>query len=144
MSKQFRSEFKKSVKVNVVSDGDLDYIFLQPLFEEYGYGFAAIGQNTIFIDGQYNPTIQKIVEAHEIAHIILKHTEEENLTDETEADLMAHKLLLMFGYEKEAKLLGRKFKGRNGVSLTHKSLDILKEKILKFLKKDKNLNSKIK
>lgn len=142
MANTFQSEFKAGVTVSVVNKDDFEYAIFQPLFEEYGYGFVAPNEKIIIIDGQYNSTYQKIVEAHEVAHIILKHNENENHSDEIEADIMAHQLLSLFGYDKEAKFLLRKFKGRHGVPMAHKSMDIHKQKVKTYLNKNKSTKNK--
>lgn len=137
MANTFKSEFSKKVYVNVVNVDDFEYELLEPLFNEYGYGFVSPEDNVIFIDGQYDSLYQKIVEAHEVSHILLGHDENEGEDDEVEADLLAISILNKFGYSREAKFLGRKFKGRHGLSLNDISLKFLKDKVDIYSKKIK-------
>lgn len=137
MANTFKSEFSKKVYVNVVNVDDFEYELLEPLFNEYGYGFVSPEDNVIFIDGQYDSLYQKIVEAHEVSHILLGHNENEGEDDEVEADLLAISILNKFGYAREAKFLSRKFKGRHGLSLNDISLKFLKDKVDIYSKKIK-------
>jgi len=70
MAKLFESEFQKGVMVAVVKPADPQYTALKSLFVKYGYGFAMPDQKLIFIDGSYVDSIQTIVEAHEVGHIV--------------------------------------------------------------------------
>lgn len=119
MAKLFESEFHKGVLVSVIEAGDYQYQVFAPLFNDYGYGFVAADQKLIFIDGNQHPSIHKIVEAHEVAHIILNHTGIRGPNDEAEADSLAILLLIKYGYHKEVNLLIREFKKRHGYSYNH-------------------------
>ena len=119
MAKLFESEFHKGVMVAVVDSLDYQYQMLSPLFSEYGYGFVAPDQKLIFIDGTYQDIIQKIVEAHEVAHIIFNHTGIKGPNDEAEADSLGMILLRQYGYHDAANLLLREFKKRHGYSFYH-------------------------
>ena len=119
MAKLYESEFHKGVMVAVVDSLDYQYQILSPLFSEYGYGFVAPGQKLVFIDGTYKDTIQKIVEAHEVAHIIMGHTGIKGPNDEAEADSLGMILLRQYGYHDAANLLLREFKKRHGYSFYH-------------------------
>jgi hypothetical protein len=119
MGKVFESEFHKGVIVAVVEYGDYQYQQLAPLFNDYGYGFVAPDQKLIFIDGNQHKSIHKIVEAHEVAHIILNHTDIKGPNDEVEADSLAMILLRKYGYYDEANILIREFKKRHGYSYNH-------------------------
>ena len=119
MAKLFESEFHKGVMVAVVEAGDYQYQVLAPLFNEYGYGFVAPDHKLIFIDGNHNKDTQKIVEAHEVAHIIFNHTGIKGPNDEAEADSLGMILLRQYGYHDAANLLLREFKKRHGYSFYH-------------------------
>ena len=119
MAKLFESEFHRGVMVAVVDSLDYQYQVLSPLFSEYGYGFVATDKKLVFIDGTYKDTIQKIVEAHEVGHIKLKHTGTKSPIDEVEADTYAVVLLRQYGYHDAANLLIREFKQRHGYSFYH-------------------------
>ena len=116
MGKVFESEFHKGVMVAVVDSGDYQYQQLAPLFTDYGYGFVAPDHKLIFIDGNQTSKIQKIVEAHEVGHIVLNHTGINGPNDEAEADSWAILKLKFNGYFDEASLLVREFKKRHGYS----------------------------
>jgi hypothetical protein len=119
MAKLFESEFHKGVMVAVIDNGDYQYKQLSPLFTEYGYGFVAPDHKLIFIDGDQPSEIQKIVEAHEVAHIVFNHTGINGPNDEAEADSWAIYKLRNAGYYSEATLLVREFKKRHGYSFYH-------------------------
>jgi len=119
MAKLFESEFHKGVMVAVVDSLDYQYQVLAPLFSEYGYGFVAPDQKLIFIDGTYQDIIQKIVEAHEVSHIIMGHTGIKGPNDEVEADGLAIILLRKYGYHDASNRLIREFKSRHGYSFYH-------------------------
>jgi predicted Zn-dependent protease len=55
----------------------------------------------------------KWVEAHELAHIMLKHTKDRNDDDEIAADMFAIILLKDKGYDKAAQLVEDKFLERH-------------------------------
>jgi hypothetical protein len=119
MGKIFESEFHKGVMVAVVDSGDYQYQQLAPLFTDYGYGFVAPDHKLIFIDGDQSSEIQKIVEAHEVAHIVFNHTGINGPNDEAEADSWAILMLRRYAYHSEANLLVREFKKRHGYSFYH-------------------------
>ncbi len=119
MGKIFESEFHKGVMVAVVDKGDYQYQQLAPLFKKYGYGFVAPDQRLIFIDGENVESLQKIVEAHEVGHIVLNHTGIIGPNDEAEADSWAILTLRKYGYSVEAELLVIEFIQRHGYSFNH-------------------------
>ena len=116
MAKLFESEFHKGVMVAVIEAGDYQYQVLAPLFNDYGYGFVAPDQKLIFIDGNQHKDVHKIVEAHEVAHIILNHMGIKGPNDEAEADSLAVSLLNRYGYFNSANTLICQFKHRHGYS----------------------------
>jgi len=115
MPKLYNSEWDKNIVVAVIDDGDYQYQTIAPLFNEYGYGFVLPEQKLIFIDGSYDTIHQKLIEAHEVAHIILGHKKEKDSNDEIEADTLAYKLLVGYGYHKAAQLVKNKFVERHGI-----------------------------
>jgi hypothetical protein len=119
MGKIFESEFHKGVMVAVVDKGDYQYQQLVPLFNEYGYGFVATDQKLIFIDGDQSASTQKIVEAHEVGHIVFNHTGIKGPNDEAEADSWAILTLRKYGYSVEADTLSVEFRNRHGYPYNH-------------------------
>jgi hypothetical protein len=130
MGKIFESEFRKGVVVAVVDSGDYQYQQLAPLFNDYGYGFVAPDQKLIFIDGELPSDVQKIVEAHEVGHIVMGHNGDKKPNDEVEADSWAILYLRKAGYSKEADRLTIEFKKRHGFSYNHAKNKINKIKVL--------------
>ena len=118
---EYRSEFLNDVTVVVVFNDDQLYSQVKGFFEEYGFGFMVPGQNLMIIDGEIligepdAKDILKFIEAHEVAHIILKHDGPRNEKDEIDADMMALNLLIEKGYDKSIKILLDKFQERHGV-----------------------------
>lgn len=118
---EYRSEFLSDVSVVVVFNDDPLYSQVKGFFEQYGYGFMVPGQNLIIIDGEIlvgksdAKDILKFIEAHEVAHILLKHDGPRNEKDEINADLKALVLLIEKGYDKSISLLLNHFMERHGV-----------------------------
>ncbi len=115
-TKTFFSEFKSDVAVAILTKDDYRYEVMKPLFEMCGFGFAETSSGCVFIDGEVklNKNELKWVEAHEVAHILLKHTKDRNEKDEFEADSLAYKLLLKAGYDTAAKLVKKHSIERHG------------------------------
>ena len=119
MSKTFFSEFSneehKDIAVGIITKDDSRYETLKPLFEQYGYGFTDTKIGCVFIDGEavLSDAELKWVEAHEVAHIMLKHKKDRNDNDEIAADMFAIILLKDKGYNKAAKLVEDKFEERH-------------------------------
>ncbi len=118
--KEEPSELDASVKVIVTRDGDGFYGKIKHLFSTHGEGFLDIDTRKIYIDGEeadregWTDDHYLFVQAHEIAHLRLKHTQETR--DEPMADYYAINYLLDKGY-RDAAILGiRQFKYRNGVT----------------------------
>jgi len=121
MSRTFFSEFangqNKDIAVGIITKDDSRYEFLKPLFEEYGYGFTDTKIGCVFIDGEagLNEAELKWVEAHEVAHINLKHKMgERNADDEYTADLHAKLYLWKHGYKEAAGLIDKHLNERHG------------------------------
>lgn len=119
MSKTYFSEFKSDVAVAILTKDDYRYEVMKPLFQICGFGFAETSSGCVFIDGEVKLTKDELkwVEAHEVSHIILKHTKDRNDGDEIAADVFAIKLLLECGYKKAAKLVEDKFEERHKIKL---------------------------
>jgi Zn-dependent peptidase ImmA (M78 family) len=115
-TKQFQSEFHASIPVNIIGKDDYRYDVLKVVFNQYGFGFMLPNDNLIVIDGEagLSKAELKWVEAHEVAHYILRHSQT-NPNDEIEADTLAYKLLIGNGYHKAAQLVKNKFKERHGI-----------------------------
>ena len=115
MPKLYNSEWDANIVVAVIDEGDYQYQTMAPLFNEYGYGFVLPEQKLIFIDGTHSEVHQKLIEAHEVAHIILGHKQKENPMDEIEADRLAYHLLDGKGYLQSKQLLVDVFEERHGI-----------------------------
>jgi hypothetical protein len=125
---EYRSEFLSDVTVVVVFNDDPLYSQVKEFFKQYGFGFMVPGQNLMIIDGEIlvgednAKDILKFIEAHEVAHILLKHDGPRNERDEIDADMMALNLLIGKGYDKSIKILLDKFEERHGVEFNEVNL----------------------
>jgi hypothetical protein len=116
-TKTYFSEFRSDIAVAILGKDDYQYDVLKPLFDICGFGFAETSSGCVFIDGEVKLSKDELrwVEAHEVAHILLKHKKERNDLDEIEADTKAISLLTERGYTKAAQLVKDKFKERHKV-----------------------------
>ena len=96
----YESDFKPGINILVIFENNTNYLVLKNFFDEYGYGFYFPEQNLIIIDGEIflgndglNMKDLKFIEAHEVAHLLLKHNGPRSEKDEIEADLGAYILL---------------------------------------------------
>jgi len=114
-TKTYFSEFRSDIAVAILGKDDYRYEVMKPLFEQCGFGFAQTSSGCVFIDGEVKLTKDELkwVEAHEVAHILLKHTKDRNHGDEIAADMFAIILLLDKGYKKAAQLVESKFEERH-------------------------------
>ena len=125
---EYCSEFLDDVTVVIVFNDDPLYSQVKPFFDEYGFGFMVPGQNLMIIDGEIvvgepdGKDILKFIEAHEVAHILLKHDGPRNERDEIDADMMALNLLIEKGCDKSIKILLDKFQERHGVEFNEVTL----------------------
>jgi Zn-dependent peptidase ImmA (M78 family) len=132
---EYRSEFLNDVTVVVVFNEDPLYLQVKGFFEEYGFGFMVPGQNLMIIDGEIlvgepdAKDILKFIEAHEVAHILLKHDGPRNEKKEIEADLGAYLLLKDKGFDKSVELLINSFKERHGVDFNKEMLEDIENRI---------------
>lgn len=120
-TKTFFSEFangqNKDIAVGIITKEDSRYEFLKPLFEKYGYGFTDTKIGCVFIDGEagLSEAELKWVEAHEVAHINLKHKMgDRDEEDEYTADLHAKLYLWKYGYKEAAELVDKHLNQRHG------------------------------
>ena len=116
-TKTYFSEFRSDIAVAILSKDDYRYDVMKPLFEQCGFGFAETSSGCVFIDGEVKLTKDELkwVEAHEVAHIILKHKMgDRNTEDEFMADVYASRLLLERGYGKAAELISEHSIERHG------------------------------
>jgi Zn-dependent peptidase ImmA (M78 family) len=130
----YQSKFLPNVVITVVFKENSNYPFLKKLFDEYGYGFYAPEMRTIIIDGEAfigDDALTKqemdFVEAHEVAHLMLKHSGPRNEKDEIEADLLAYKLLK--GKELSTQRLVDEFEFRHGVEFSEDLLSMIEDRI---------------
>ena len=121
MSRTFFSEFangqNKDIAVGIITKDDSRYEFLKPLFDQYVYGFTDTKIGCVFIDGEagLSEAELKWVEAHEVAHINLKHKMgERDADDEYTADLHAKLYLWKHGYKEAAGLIDKHLNERHG------------------------------
>ena len=114
-TKTYFSEFRSDIAVAILGKDDYRYEVVKPLFEQCGFGFAETSSGCVFIDGEVKLTKDELrwVEAHELAHIMLKHTKDRNDSDEKAADMFSIILLLDKGYKKAAQLVENKFEERH-------------------------------
>jgi Zn-dependent peptidase ImmA (M78 family) len=127
----YPSTFKPGVNILVVFKENENYPNLEPLFDEYGYGFYYPKDKTIIIDGEtfvdsdldFNDL--KFVEAHEVTHLLLGHTGPYSEDDEMDADLGAYILLTNKGLPTDK--LVKEFKNRHGVDFNEELLERVKD-----------------
>jgi len=118
----YPSTFKPDTNILVVFKNYENYGDLKPLFDEHGYGFYYPKDKTIILNGEdfigksSGASDMKIVEAHEVAHLLLGHTGPYSEDDEMDADLGAYILLKNKGLSTDK--LVKEFKNRHGVPFT--------------------------
>jgi hypothetical protein len=117
---EYKSEFLPDVTIVTIFQDDPNYSEVKKYFDEYGYGFMVPGKNLVIIDGEnlgngYNLDVLKFIEAHEIAHVLLKHSGPRDDKEEMEADLGAYLLLKKSGRSNSIKYLKKHFPERHGV-----------------------------
>tara|TARA_Y100000389_G_C17331716_1_gene448457 strand:+ start:123 stop:560 length:438 start_codon:yes stop_codon:yes gene_type:complete len=131
----YPSNFLPDINVNVVFKESEMYEGLIPLFETYGFGFLAPELNMIILDGEVflgdnDLTIDdmKMIEAHEVSHIILGHKGgERSDKDELEADLGAYTLLKRKGISTDR--LVDIFPERHGIEFEEDLLSMVENRI---------------
>ena len=128
----YNSEFLPEITIAVVFSDNPQYEKLEPMFNEYGYGFMVPNKNLVIIDGEqiinnFDVDVLKFIEAHEIAHIILNHDGPRNEEEELDADLGAYILLKQKDKLGEIKSLIEQFKQRHGIKFDEKLLERVKK-----------------
>ena len=128
---QYFSEFAPKIATVVLFESDSIYHDLKPHFDISGFGFMIPGKNIVIIDGEKTNNIQLLnwVEAHEVSHILLKHSSEYNADEEVEADLGAYILLEKFSYNDSCKMVKDYFQQRHGIEFPNERLDEISKKV---------------
>jgi len=128
----YTSEFLPEITIAVVFSDNPQYEKLEPMFNEYGYGFMVPNKNLVIVDGEqiinnFDEDVLKFIEAHEIAHIILNHDGPRNEKEELDADLGAYILLKQKDKLGAIKSLIEHFKQRHGIKFDEKLLERVKK-----------------
>ena len=115
-----KSKFDSSHICIFVDSKSEKYEELLPTFEKHGLAFKQ--GKFIFFDvdnlksgGYYTKNALTFIEAHEIAHSVLKHTKSSPLV-EAEADFLAVLLCKDYRFESSAKFGISEFKSRNNIA----------------------------
>lgn len=97
----------------IVTFHKTDKDFPAILFEVYGVAFADLVSQTIILNGDeiQNPDQVLAIEAHEIAHGRLNHAvrEIDSVTQEKEADWLAHKMLTEMNLIIPARIIAERY-----------------------------------
>jgi Zn-dependent peptidase ImmA (M78 family) len=132
----YKSKFEPSVNVFILFKENEMYDEIKPLFDMYGYGFASAADNLVFIDGeevtsgeQVDEDALRFIEAHEVSHILLGHTNERNDDDEMDADLGAYVLLKKYNFPESIEILEDNFESRHGVKFKKSLIQRVSDKI---------------
>lgn len=133
-----KSKFDTSHTCIFLTDEDEKYADLKPAFKKHGLAFKK--DRFIFFDetelrntGYFNKDYITFIEAHEIAHTVLKHRQTSRHV-EAEADFLAVLLCKDENYTKSVKIGIREFKDRNGIAFDMFSKKY-KDSVLKKVKK---------
>jgi len=133
-----KSKFDPSHVLVYLNGDDQKYIELKDKFEKHGLAFKH--DRYVFFDvpelkrqGYFTNEYLTFIEAHEVAHSVLKHTKTSKY-NEAEADYLAVLLCVDSGNKKSAKLGIQEFKSRNGIPF----VDFEKKYKQSVLKKIKN------
>ena len=133
-----KSKFDPSHTCIFLTNEDEKYTDLKPAFKKHGLAFKK--DRFIFFDetelrnkGYFNKEYVTFIEAHEIAHSVLKHTQTSRHV-EAEADFLAVLLCRDGNYVKSAKIGVREFKNRNKISFDNFNKKY-KDSVLKKIKK---------
>lgn len=132
----YKSVFKPSVTVFILFEENEIYDEIKPLFDVYGYGFASVDENLVFLDGeiitsgdQIDEDVLRFIEAHEVSHILLNHSTERNDDDEMDADLGAYILLSKEKLKNSVDILVENFENRHGLKFKKSLLKRVQERI---------------
>jgi hypothetical protein len=131
----FNSIFLPNLNINIIFKENPVYNEIKEIFDIYGYGFLSPEFKTIFIDGEIflgNDSLSledlRVIEAHEVAHVILKHDGPRNEQDEIEADLGAY--ILLKNKNMSTERLEDEFEYRHGIPFSEELLTIVKNRML--------------
>ena len=132
----YKSIFDPRVNVIVLFKENEMYGEVKPLFDIYGYGFVSPSDNLVILDGEVfssedeiDEDILRFIEAHEISHILLGHTNERNDDDEMDADLGAYILLKKLGLTNSIEILIDNFEERHQTEFKKSILSRVSDKI---------------
>ena len=119
--REIKNKFKTHHVCIGVKQEDKLYNSITSEFKKHGFAFMR-DDKVIFFDidrlkerGYYNDTVITFIQAHEIAHSVLKH-KKYNPQVEAEADYLGILLCKDGGYTKSAKLGQSEFRKRNKIS----------------------------
>jgi hypothetical protein len=131
---QYQSEFLPSITILVIFKEDEKYPLIKKFFREYGFGFLVPEKNLVIIDGEnfledLDIDVLKFIEAHEISHVLLKHSGPRDDKEELEADLGAYLLLKDKGHGESLKYLLNHFKERHGIRFDESLLFDIRKKM---------------
>jgi len=104
------SKIDSTFKMIIVYPTYAKYDQMESLFKQHGYAFLpADGTKTFYVDGQAIEKLSKdqfyAIQAHEIAHFVLKHKGHYTVDQEREADVAGVVILNKLGYKEAAKVL---------------------------------------
>lgn len=109
-----------------------DESFPAMLFDVYGVAFADLLSQTIFINGEIvqDPDQILAIEAHEISHGRLDHATREldTLSQEKEADWLAHKILTEMNLVTPAQIISDRYSNHYGEDISSQN-----ERMIAFL-----------
>jgi phosphopantetheine adenylyltransferase len=129
----YKSIFKPDINILVAFKNYENYKILKPLFNKYGYGFYSPEDKIIILNGErfINSNLDfkdlKFVEAHEITHLLLRHTGPYSEEDEMDADLGAY--ILLKNKKLSTDRLVNEFENRHGVPFTEELLERVKNRL---------------
>ena len=120
--KTTKSDFNSSHVIVKLDTSDEKYSIVKPYFDKHGLAFKR--DNVIFFDmprlksqGYDDKVHLTFIEAHEIAHSVLKHTKSSRKV-EAEADFLAILLCQDSNFVRSANLGKKYFNKRNGISFS--------------------------
>jgi hypothetical protein len=115
-----KGKLDNSLTLSVVGFDDPEIEKHQENFQKFGIAYLDTSSRTIFIDAT-NPDFNKLnddhlitIEAHELAHNLIKDTVKDNV--EVVCDLVAAKILRNKGYNSPYKIIVSNFMGRHDLS----------------------------
>lgn len=129
------SKIDNAFQMYIVYSAYDQYDQLKPLFDQHGYAFLPTdGNKTFYVDGEALEELTTdqfyAIQAHEIAHFVLKHTGHYTEEQEKEADVAGVAILNKLGFKGAAKALEDRAiaaYGAENLSLKSKQLELLKQ-----------------